>query len=69
MLSSEAVILCASLAQRFSQLGEDDEGFGDGRAGFIGSHVVEAYLAEGLDVAIVDDLSRGKMENVSPRAR
>jgi UDP-glucose 4-epimerase len=40
-----------------------------GGAGFIGSHVVDAYVAAGHDVAIVDDLSTGKRENVNPRAR
>ncbi|MGD0920941.1 MAG: SDR family NAD(P)-dependent oxidoreductase [Terriglobia bacterium] len=40
-----------------------------GGAGFIGSHVADGYLAEGLDVAVVDDLSRGSQENVSPQAR
>src|SRR5271157_5012617 len=40
-----------------------------GGAGFIGSHVVDAYLAESLEVTIVDDLSRGRRENISPRAR
>lgn len=40
-----------------------------GGAGFIASHVVDAYLARGLDVAIVDDLSRGSMNNVNPKAR
>jgi len=40
-----------------------------GGAGFIGSHVVDGYLAEGLEVVVVDDLSRGVRENVSPRAR
>jgi UDP-glucose 4-epimerase len=40
-----------------------------GGAGFIASHVVDAYLAEGLGVVVVDDLSRGSIENVSPRAR
>ncbi|MDP9458225.1 MAG: SDR family oxidoreductase [Actinomycetota bacterium] len=35
-----------------------------GGAGFIGSHVAEALLARGHEVAIVDDLSSGKRENV-----
>jgi UDP-glucose 4-epimerase len=40
-----------------------------GGAGFIGSHVVDCYLDRGLDVAIVDDLSRGSMNNVNRKAR
>ena len=40
-----------------------------GGAGFIASHVVDAYLAEGLDVVVVDDFSRGSIENLNPRAR
>ena len=39
-----------------------------GGAGFIGSHVVDAYLAEGHHVVIVDDLSSGVKENVNPKA-
>lgn len=35
-----------------------------GGAGFIGSHVAEAYLAQGDKVWIVDDLSTGRIENV-----
>ncbi len=35
-----------------------------GGAGFIGSHVADAYLARGDDVWVVDDLSTGKRENV-----
>ncbi len=40
-----------------------------GGAGFIGSHVVDAYIADGHDVAIVDDLSTGHRENLHPQAR
>ena len=35
-----------------------------GGAGFVGSHVAEAYLARGDQVWIVDDLSTGAAENV-----
>ena len=35
-----------------------------GGAGFIGSHVAEAFAARGDDVLVVDDLSTGKRENV-----
>jgi UDP-glucose 4-epimerase len=35
-----------------------------GGAGFIGSHVADCLLARGHDVAVVDDLSTGKKENV-----
>jgi UDP-glucose 4-epimerase len=40
-----------------------------GGAGFIASHVVDAYLALGHDVAVVDDLSRGARRNLSPGMR
>jgi len=40
-----------------------------GGAGFIGSHVVDAYVAAGHDVIVVDDLSTGKQKNRNPRAR
>lgn len=39
-----------------------------GGAGFIGSHVADAYLAEGDRVWIVDDLSSGRSENVPEAA-
>ncbi|MGB4863156.1 MAG: NAD-dependent epimerase/dehydratase family protein [Tepidiformaceae bacterium] len=35
-----------------------------GGAGFIGSHIVEAYLAEGHEVAVVDNLATGRRANV-----
>jgi UDP-glucose 4-epimerase len=39
-----------------------------GGAGFIGSHIVDAYLAEGHRVTVVDNLSTGKRENVNSAA-
>lgn len=38
-----------------------------GGAGFIGSHTVEALLAQGYRVRVLDDLSSGKVENLPPR--
>jgi UDP-glucose 4-epimerase len=38
-----------------------------GGAGFIGSHLADAYLARGWRVSVIDDLSTGKRENVDPR--
>ena len=40
-----------------------------GGAGFIGSHVVDAYIKAGHEVLVLDDLSRGKREQVNPKAR
>jgi UDP-glucose 4-epimerase len=40
-----------------------------GGAGFIGSHVAEAYLREGWEVVVLDDLSRGHERNVPPKAK
>ncbi len=39
-----------------------------GGAGFVGSHVAEAHLARGDRVAVLDDLSRGRRENVPAAA-
>jgi UDP-glucose 4-epimerase len=39
-----------------------------GGAGFIGSHVVERLVARGDEVHVLDDLSKGKRENVAAGA-
>jgi len=40
-----------------------------GGAGFIGSNVVDAYIAAGHEVAVLDNLATGREENVNPTAR
>ncbi len=40
-----------------------------GGAGFIGSNIADAYLAAGHEVFVVDDLSSGFIENLSPKAK
>lgn len=40
-----------------------------GGAGFIGSHIVDAYVAAGHEVSVLDDLSTGQRENLNPQAR
>jgi UDP-glucose 4-epimerase len=40
-----------------------------GGAGFIGSHVVDRFVALGHEVAILDNLSTGQREFVNPKAR
>jgi len=40
-----------------------------GGAGFIGSSLVDALLERGDEVTVVDNLSSGRRENVSPDAR
>lgn len=39
-----------------------------GGAGFIGSHVVDAYVADGHDVTVIDNLSKGNRRNLNPAA-
>ncbi len=40
-----------------------------GGAGFIGSNVVDAYINQGHEVIVVDNLYSGKMENLNPAAK
>ena len=40
-----------------------------GGAGFIGSHIVDQYIANGFDVIVIDDLSTGHTQNINPLAK
>lgn len=40
-----------------------------GGAGFIGSHVVDGYVAAGHEVVVVDNLSSGRSTNLNPAAK
>lgn len=40
-----------------------------GGAGFVGSHTVDALLQAGASVAVVDNVSTGRRENLNPAAR
>ena len=39
-----------------------------GGAGFIGSWVCEAYISEGHEVLVIDNLSTGSEDNIPPEA-
>jgi len=40
-----------------------------GGCGFIGSHIVDACVAHGHDVAVIDNLSTGSIDNLNGKAR
>ena len=39
-----------------------------GGAGFIGSHLVDELVEKGHEVAVIDNLSTGKKDNLNPNA-
>lgn len=39
-----------------------------GGAGFIGSHLADLLISEGMEVVIIDNLSTGRKENINPKA-
>src|SRR3954465_5938754 len=73
-------LYCGSLVRRVTRSllvgeGNAEARFMSGRvlvtggAGFIGSHIAEAYLRDGGEVVVLDDLSRGQQKNVPRGAR
>lgn len=40
-----------------------------GGAGFIGSHTVDLCIENGLNVVVVDDLSKGRLEHINQQAK
>lgn len=40
-----------------------------GGAGFIGSHVVDAYIEHGYEVVVIDNLSNGKVEHINKKSK
>ena len=40
-----------------------------GGAGFIASHITDAYISAGHEVVIIDNMSTGKNENINPKAK
>ena len=40
-----------------------------GGAGFIGSHLVDALVARGDEVLVIDNLSRGDSQNIATSAK
>jgi UDP-glucose 4-epimerase len=39
-----------------------------GGAGFIASHIIDAYIVQGHEVHVIDDFSTGRKENLNPKA-
>lgn len=50
-------------------MGKSKKALVTGGAGFIGSHIVDALIAKGYRVVVLDNLSTGKRKNVNARAQ
>lgn len=40
-----------------------------GGAGFIASHIIDAFIEQGHNVSIIDNLTTGRLENLNPKAK
>src|SRR6266849_99540 len=57
---------------RFPRVRQEEAGMKilvTGGAGFIGSHIADAYIKGGHDVVVIDSLDTGHLENVNAKAR
>ena len=62
-------LFCGRLARSFDGLGGSLKYLVSGGAGFIGSHIAHALLAQGAHVRVLDNFSTGKRENLEELTR
>jgi len=59
-----------SLKTNYTQIMEDKLNIlVTGGAGFIASHIVDAFIENGHNVTIIDNLTTGREENINPKAK
>ncbi|TSC60961.1 MAG: Vi polysaccharide biosynthesis protein vipB/tviC [Parcubacteria group bacterium Gr01-1014_107] len=56
------------MKQTMSEAAKKRKAVVTGGAGFIGSHLTDVLIEEGYQVEVVDNLYKGKLENVNPKA-